>query len=184
MQIKRISSEELEADLIFRLNYLYHATLGQFIAIADNRKEILFVNKKVPQKDIDGFLEVIMFPDYGVAADGAPTRQFLEYVYKKYGFHTYEALFDAHAWRMEQKGKRRVEEVAKTVISLIEKEVNSENPIIKYDEFLAYEICKYSAQLNKSTPKNKMSLGHMYEFYFGYFLGIGLCPNERQCNYS
>lgn len=108
MQVVKITPKELTLDLIFRLNHLYHAELGEFVVMADNRKEILYVNKKVSKKDIDGFLEVIMFPEYAVADDDAPTGQFLDYVYHKYGFHTYMALMDAHSWRMEQKEKARV----------------------------------------------------------------------------
>ncbi len=187
MQVEKITPKELTSDLIFRLNHLYHAELGEFIVMADNRKEILYVNKKVPKKDIDGFLKVVMFPDYAVADDDAPTGQFLDYVYKKYGFSAYRALMDIHSWRMEQKEKKQAEEAAKAIIPLIEKEVNSENPIIKYDEFLNFEIWKHGFHLGKSTPKNTTNYGSVYEFYFGYLLGSGLLKgvfdNESQAGY-
>ena len=174
MTVKRAVPEELTEDLIFRLNHLYHAELGEFIVMADNRKEILYVNKKVPKKDINGFLEVIMFPDYAVADDESPTGDFLNYVYEKYGFYAYRALMDAHSWRMEQKEKKRAEEAAEAIIPLIEKEVNSDNPIVEYDELLNFEIWKHGFHLDKSTPKHTGNYGSMYEFYFGYLLGAGL----------
>lgn len=173
MQVVKITPKELTSDFIFRLNHLYHAELGEFVVMADNRKEILYVNKKVSKKDIDGFLEVIMFPEYAVADDDAPTGQFLDYVYHKYGFHTYMALMDAHSWRMEQKEQARAEEAAKAIIPLIEKEVNSENPIVEYDELLNFEIWKHGFHLDKSTPKNTTNYGSVYEFYFGYLMGAG-----------
>ncbi|MDE5892461.1 MAG: hypothetical protein K2H45_06040 [Acetatifactor sp.] len=142
--------------------------------MTDRKEETLFVNKKVPQEDIDGFLEVIAFPDYWVADDEAPTGQFLDYVYHKYGFHTYKALLDAHTWQMEQKEKKHAEETAKRIIPLIEKEVNSENPIVKYDERLMHEI--WNAGFNKGgkTPKNSTNYENVYVFYLGYLMGAGM----------
>ena len=78
MIVKRVSPKELTSDIIFRLNHLYHAELGKFVAMADRKEETLLVNRKVPQKDIDGFLEVIMFPGYAVNDDETPTGRFLD----------------------------------------------------------------------------------------------------------
>lgn len=174
MQIKRISPEELSKDLIFRLNYVYHTRLNAFIAMTDRAEETLFVHRKVPQQDIDGFLEVIMFPEYGVADYGTPTGQFLEYVCQVYGFHTYSALLDAHNRRMDQKKKKQAEEIAKAIIPLIEKEVNSKNPVVKPDERVMYEIWKTGYQLGRETPENLTNYGSVYEFYYGYLLGAGV----------
>ena len=184
MIVKRVSPKELTSDIIFRLNHLYHAELGKFVAMADRKEETLLVNRKVPQKDIDGFLEVIMFPGYAVNDDETPTGRFLEYVYSKYGFHTYKALLDAHAWQMLQKEKLRAKEWAEAIIPLIEKEVDSENPIVEYDELLAYEIWQHGFHLGKHTPKNTTNYGSVYEFYFGYLMGAGFLKgvfdNESQ----
>ena len=110
MQVEKITPKELTSDLIFRLNHLYHAELGEFIVMADNRKEILYVNKKVPKKDIDGFLKVVMFPDYAVADDDAPTGQFLDYVYKKVRIQYISCIdghsFMAHGAEREETGRR------------------------------------------------------------------------------
>ncbi len=174
MEVKKIQPKELTTDLIFRLNHLYHIKLDEFIVIADNRKDVLYVNKKVPKKDIDGFLEVIMFPDYAVADYESSTGHFLDYVYEKYGFYTYSVLMDEHSWRMEQKEKKWAAETAKAIIPLIEREVNSETTIVEYNEYLNFEIWKHGFHLDKPTPKNTMSYGNIYEFYFGYLLGAGL----------
>ena len=174
MIVKRVSPKELTSDIIFRLNYLHHAELGEFIAITDRKEETLYVNKKVPEKDIDRFLEVIMFPDYWVADEEIGKGKFLEYVYQKYGSHTYRVLLDAHTWRMEQKEKKQAEEAAKAIIALIEKELDSETPIVEYNERLISEIWCAGYDLNRKTPKNITNYGSVYEFYFGYLMGAGL----------
>ena len=174
MQIKRISPEELSKDLIFRLNYVYHTRLNAFIAMTDRAEETLFVHRKVPQQDIDGFLEVIMFPDYCVIDPEGPTGRFLEYVYEKYGFHVYNVLVDSHKWYMEQEEKKQAEERAKAILPLIEKEVNSKKPVVEPDERVMYEIWKAGYQLDRKTPENLTNYGSVYEFYYGYLLGAGL----------
>ena len=149
MIVKKITPKELSTDCIFCLTHLYHAELSEFIAITDRKGEILFVNKKVSKKDIDGFIEVIGFPYHWVADNETLTGKFLNYVYRKYGFHTYKALLDAHAWQMEQKEKKQAEETAKAIIPLIEKEINSEKPIVEYDEQLISEIRHACYHLNR-----------------------------------
>lgn len=174
MQIKRITPKELSTNLIFRLNHLYQVELGEFVAITDGKEEILYVNHNIPQKDVEGFLEVIMFPCYWVADEKTKTGQFLEYVYNQYGFGTYRILMDSHSRRMELQEKERAKESAKAIIPMIEKIVNSEDPVIKFDEYLAFEIWKYGHYLDRKTPKNILSYGTVYEFYFGYLMGAGM----------
>lgn len=174
MVVKRVTPKELPTGLTFILKNLYHADLSKFIAIVDVSKSTLFVNKTVLQKDIDGFLEVITFPDYWVADEESGKGQFLEHVYREYGEHTYRALLDAHTWQMEQKEKRQAAETAKKIIPLIEKEINNENPAVGYNEWLAHEIWNAGYGLNRRTPQNVSNYGSMYEFYFGYLLGAGM----------
>ena len=174
MVVKRVTPKELPTGLTFILKNLYHADLSNFVAMADVNKATLFVNKTVPQKDIDGFLEVITFPNYWVADEESGKGQFLEHVYREYGEHTYRALLDAHTWQMEQKEKRQAAETAKKIIPLIEKEINNENPAVGYNEWLAHEIWNAGYGLNRRTPQNVSNYGSMYEFYFGYLLGAGM----------
>lgn len=173
MKIKRIQPKELPIDLVFRLNHVYRAELGEFRVIADRSKEILYVNKTIPKKDIDRFLEVIAFPDYAVADEESPLGEFLDYVYHKYGFHTYSALMDCHSWQMEQKEKEKAKENAKVIIPLIEKEIDSEMPIVEYDERLIHEIYCAGLDRREKTPKNVSGFGNVYLFYLGYLMGAG-----------
>ena len=172
MTIKRITPKELPADLIFRLNFVYKMELGEFVAISDNKEEILYVNHAVPQKDIDGFLEVIAFPYYWVADETVTeTGKFLQYVYEKYGFGTYSALTDAHKWRMKHEAEQRAKEKAKTIIPLIEKQIKSETPIVKYDENLLHEVFCAGSDRKGRTPDNICSFSSVYLFYLGYLMG-------------
>lgn len=174
MTIKKITPKELPTDLVFRLNYVYKMELGEFVVISDNKEEILYINHTVPQKDIDGFLEVIAFPYYWVADETVTeTGKFLQYVYEKYGFGAYSVLLDSHKWRLNKEAKQRAKEMAKTIIPLIEKQIGSETLIVKYDENLLHEV--YCAGLNRKgqTPENISSFSSVYLFYLGYLMGAG-----------
>ncbi len=173
MQIVRITPKELPTDLIFRLNIMYKMELGEFVAISDNKEEILYVNHTVPQKDIDGFLEVIAFPYYWVADETATeTGKFLQYVYEKYGFGTYRVLLDSHEWRLNKAAEQKAKKTAKKVIPLIEEQIKSETPIVELDEYLLHEV--YSAGLNRKgqTFKNICGFSSVYLFYLGYLMGV------------
>lgn len=174
IKVKKIQPKELPTECVFRLNYLYHAELGKFVAITDRRDEILYINLTVPQNDIEGFLEVIEYPEYAVAEPETKTGEFLDYVYRKYGFHTYLALMDAHSWRMEQRERKKAKETAKAILPIIEKEVNSKTPIAEFDERLMFEIWHAGNNLDRRTPKNIVGYGSVYGFYFGYLMGAGM----------
>ncbi len=172
MQIVRIAPKELPTDLISRLNYVYKMELGEFVTISDNKEEILYVNHTVPQKDIDGFLEVIAFPYYWVADETiTETGKFLQYVYDKYGLGTYRALLDSHSWRMKHEAKQRAKQTAETFIPLIEKQIKSKNPIVKYDENLLHEVFCAGSDKKGKTPDNICGFGSVYLFYLGYLMG-------------
>lgn len=179
MKIKRIHQEGLTEKHIFQLKFLYQTDPAKFVVVADQKEEILYVNRTVPQKDIEGFLEVAMFPEHWVADGETGKGRFLEYVYKKYGDAAYRVLLDSHKWHMRQREKRRAEEKAKAVLPLIEKEAVSENPVVGYDERLLSEIWRTGCRLGRKTPKNVATYGSVYLFYLGYLMGAGMlegCP--------
>lgn len=174
MVVKRISPKELPSNLIFTLNHLYKTELGEFVAMPDQKRGILFVNRSVPQEDADRFLEVIQFPYYWVNDCETGMGEFTDYVFNQYGSGVYRALMDSHQWHMEQMEKARAEEAAKAIIPLIEKELGSETPVVEYDEYLAYKIWEHGFKSKRKTPRNMTCYGSVYEFYFGYLMGAGM----------
>lgn len=172
MHIQKIIPTQLPSELMFRLNHLYHAELGNFVVITDRQVQNLYVNRTIPQTDIEGFCEVI-FSDYLVNDDELGKGIFLEHVFNQYGSAAYRALLDAHTWRMEQEETRKAQEEARRIIPLIEEELTSENPTIEYEERLIFEVWKYGLHLGKKTPNRISSYESIYVFYLGYLLGAG-----------
>ena len=169
MFVKRIKPAELPANLIFQLNYLYHTELGRFVVMVDDKKEVIYVNTSVPEEDAAGFLECVTFPCYWLSDDEAGKGQFLDYVCDRYGYETYRVLVDSH-----REEKRRAQEAAGKIIPLIEKEIESDMPVVEYDEYLAHEVWKHWFGLKRKTPGNMAGYGSVYVFYFGYLMGAGM----------
>lgn len=174
MFVKRIRPAELPANLVFQLNYLYHTELGKFVAAVDDRKEIMYVNLSVPDKDVKGFLECVTFPCYWLNDYEEGMGEFTDYVFDQYGPDVYAVLIDAHRAHMDRERKRRAKEAAEAVVPLIEKELESETPVVKYDEYLISKIWEHGLNLNRNTPENMTGYGTVCVFYFGYLMGAGM----------
>lgn len=174
MFVKRIKPAELPANLIFQLNYLYHTELGKFVVAVDDKKEVIYVDTSVPEEDAAGFLECVTFPCYWLSDDEAGKGQFLDYVCGRYGYETCRILTDSHIQHLVKEETRRAQEAAKEIIPLIEKELESDMPVVEYDEYLAYEVWKHGFDLKRKTTENKTDYGTVYEFYFGYLMGAGM----------
>lgn len=162
----------------FVLNCRYKTGLWGFVAVADHQEGILFVNPDVPQKDVDGFLEVIQFPHYWVRDYEDGMGKFMDYVYEQYGYGVCAMLSDAQKQNLKEEEKRRAKKAAEAIIPLIERELESETPVVKYDEYLAHEIWEHGFELKRSTPGNMANYGNVYEFYFGYLMGAGMLSSS------
>lgn len=177
MLVKRIKPVELPYGLVARLYNTYHTELEKFVVAVDDKKEIIYVNHDVPEKDVEGFQECVTFPYYWINNDDdddGGKGKFLDYVYAQYGYEVYRILTDSHRYRIEREEKRRAQEEAKAVIPLIERELESEVPVVEYDKYLAYEVWKHGFDLKRQTPGNMTDYGDVYVFYFGYLMGAGM----------
>lgn len=172
--VKKIQAKELPEGLAFVLEWFYHTEPDRFTVIFDDKGGVMYVNPHVPQKDIEGFMEVAEFPGHCVADREAGKGKFLEHACKIYGCGVHNILIDAHKEYMKREGKRRAKESAKAVIPLIEKELKSGHPDVEYDEFLIGEIWKQGYSLGKNTQNNVANYGSVYLFYLGYLMGAGL----------
>lgn len=178
MLVKKVQPKELPENIISRLSFFYKVRLGEFVVITDREIETLYVNNSVPQKDIEGFLKVIMFPNNYVCDTEAGEGQFLNYVHEKYGRCTWEILIDAFKWHTDKKKRRRAKETAKEIMPFIRKELESKAPIVKYDERLLYEIQSAGLELNRRTPENIVGYGSVCGFYLGYLMGAGILQDN------
>ena len=58
---------------------------------------------------------------------------------------------------------------------MIENEIQSEKPVIEYDERLSGKVFKAGYEpYSRKTPENITNYGCVYLFYLGYLMGAGM----------
>ncbi len=111
-EIIRIEPLNLPADIVWNFCYRRNVPLKDFVVYIANKENKMYVIKTVPEEDIKKFIEVITFPDFWVNDDDYGMGEYLEYVYKRYGYPAYSELIDSHAFRMEKEKENKAREKA------------------------------------------------------------------------
>lgn len=172
--VKRIKPWELPPVEILSLKYTYRIELCDFILSVDFKKRILYVKDSVPEDDIEGFLECINFPYSYVADEEIGNGKFMEYVYEKYGFSTYNILFNAHSeWRRRERKRIANEHISKFLPLIHEKTEK-----LDIDEALLFAAWDVGYSIDKKTPENLVNYGIEYVFSLGYLMGSGVVSND------
>lgn len=176
IEIKKIEPIDLPANLISRLERVYHIALRDFAMMIDKKNLIMYVNTSVPEEDVQCFVDYIYYPGESI---NTGKEDFINYVIDTYGDAVYIELFEGYKHLKGREQEIRTEKLAKVAIPMIEKEIESEKPVIEYDERLLHKV--YSAgyePFNRKTPENITNYGCVYLFYLGYLMGAGLLKND------
>lgn len=172
IDIRRIEPVDLPANLIFRLERVYHTALRDFAMMIDEKNWIMYVNTSMPEEDVQCFVDYIYYPGESINTE---KEDFINDVVGIYGDSVYMELFNGYQHLRGQERERKAAKLAKIAIPLIKKEIESEKPVIEYDERLLHKV--YSAgyePFNRKTPDNITNYGCVYLFYLGYLMGAGL----------
>lgn len=173
LEVIRIEPLELPADIVWKISGLHHITPKDFNVYVQETKGKMYVNKNVPEKDIEKMIEIATFPGRYILDDDTEMGQFMDYVYEKYGYPAYSTICNCHEWRMKQQDEQRAKEQLQEVLPLIEKIEASDHPTVHYNEYLIYEVSKNGRKSKRKTAKNIVSYDDIYVFYLGYLVGIG-----------
>lgn len=166
---KRIKQTELPYNLIFQLQSQYETERSDFVVCMERRKRILYLNDSVPEKDIQGFVECINYPDYYVN-DDAGMGKFLEHVFNTYGREVYRIVLDLHDWWRCEKRK----EASKTKIRKLQPKIEELRLNKEIDETLLLAAHECGNAIKGKTAENLISHGDEYIFYLGYLTGNGV----------
>lgn len=172
--VKRIVSGELPVSLIFRLNYLSHTKLNDFVVIYDANKQVLYVNERVPEADISRLVEYASFTGPYINMD--ETENGLgclgDYIYNKYGECAWKCLLDAYNSRQKAMKMFRAEKQAEEIIPLI-KAVDVSDEADVFDEYLTCSISQAGMKTGARTACNLIGYDTKYVFWLGYLIGSG-----------
>lgn len=180
-KIEVIKAEPLELpkEIIWHFSAKSHvSSLKDFIVYVCDKESKMYVNPSVPQKDIEKFIEVITFPEHWVDDENGGMGEFLDYVYKTYGYPAYETLIDSHSWRLNKEEERKAKEKADIIKPLLDEIAKSEHPAINYNAKLIYEIKEAGSNCGMKTSRAKIGYGDIYIFYLGYLAGSGIVNTD------
>lgn len=171
LEVIRVEPLDLPADIVWQISGLHHITPKEFNVYIS--KGEMYVNKSVPEKDIEKMVEIATFPGRYIFDDDTEMGQFMNYVFDAYGMAAVNTICNYHDWKMEQQDEQRAKERLQEVLLMIEKIEESDHPAIHYNEHLIYEVSKMGRKSKRKTAKNIVSYDDIYVFYLGYLVGIG-----------
>lgn len=102
IEVIRTDPLDLPADIVWQISGLHHITPKDFKVYVQEAKGKMYVNKSVPEKDIEKMIEVATFPGRYILDDDTEMGQFMDYVYQTYGYPAYSTICNCHEYRMKQ----------------------------------------------------------------------------------
>lgn len=176
LEVIRTDPLDLPADIVWQISGLHHITPKDFKLYISKGK--MYVNKSVPEKDIEKMVEIATFPGRYILDDDTEQGEFMNYVYEAYGMAAVNTICNYHEWRIKQQDEQRAKEQLQEVLPLIEKIEKSDHPAIHYNEYLIYEVSKMGGKSKRKTAKNIVSYEDIYIFYLGYLAGSGVVNTD------
>lgn len=174
--VERIAPGELSSILCFRLNHKYHTELGKFVVMFDTKQQILYVNRNIPEDDIQKFRDIASWAGPYINNPDCPLSDVLNYVYETYGHNVSGILMEAYQDRRHKvedaKAKERSDKIAPLIQEYMDSVVNDEVPDV-YDEMLVSHIWDAGREEERHTAHNLTSYSTKYVFYLGYLMGAG-----------
>lgn len=180
ISVQKVDARELSATMIFILKTLYNVESSDFTVIYDNKYSILYVNGKIPQKDIKRFMQMAGYEGKDINDPDAAVSGVVDYIMRKYGYSTRKILWDFQNERRRKKESEKAKEKAAEVYRLIhEYAMNEDNPdVFAGKEFLIYHLKCMEMDSNRKTVENMVGYSTKMVFLYGYLLGIGVITKD------
>lgn len=176
IKVKKIAPAQLPDLLRYRLKHKYHMEQWDFVVAFDERKQIMYVDKKIPDEDIQKFVNVASWPELGINDPDCLIAETVDYIYETYGWSVWNIILSNHTQRYEKMEMERAQERAAELLPLIRGKMDSvidgdiPDP---FDERLA--SCLSDA--GRKADRDRNMSGHVtgtdtkYVFYLGYLTG-------------
>ena len=175
LEVIRIEPLDLPADIFWQISGLHHITPKDFKVYVQEVKGKMYINKAVPEKDIEKMIEIATFPGRYILDDETAMGQFMDYVYETYGYPAYSTICNYHEWRMKQQDEQRAKEKVQSAIPSIEKMIETG----MFDENMIHEAYKAGSDRKGKTPKNICSFYSVYPYCLGSLVGSGALKEKH-----
>ena len=169
IEIIKVEPLELPHDIVWYISGKHHISMKDFYVYIHETKGVMYVNKCVPEKDIEKIIEIVTFPGRYILDDETESGKFMDYVYEAYGYPAYESIQNYHDWMLRQQDEQRAREKVQSVIPSIEKMINAG----MIDEYMIHEAYKAGSDKKGKTFKNICGFSTIYTYCLGYLAGSG-----------
>ena len=192
ISVRKVEACELTTTMIFILKGLYRTELSEFIVMSDIRQNILYVNSKIPARDVKRFLQIAGYQGECINDPDSDVYEVSNYILHKYGYSTLKILQDFYN---DKRRKRESEKAQGQVAGLYQAirnyELDDDIPDAFHGrEFLIYHLMSLAREQKKKTVEHMVGYDIKTVFLYGYFLGLGVitennesCEDEKKTEY-
>lgn len=177
LQIKKITSSELSKTEVFLLSFYYRTAPSDFVVLYVKKRNMLLINARVPDDDVEKFIQFADYDRGDIDIEGCEMGKELNYIYQKYGFSAWSALFDCYKNKRDKfhdmQAKTRAEEIYEQLLPwMMDEEMDR-----LFDERLLLHLKRLA---NGEGSHRTRSDGNKTIFLFGYLMGQGIIKREER----
>lgn len=181
--VSKIAASDLPSLMTFALKHVYQVELKDFVVMYNNKFNILYVNNKIPVKDIRKFMLVVGYEGKYINDINSGIGTAANYIAKNYGESTWRILFDFYKERIKREESAKAQEKAAGVYQIIQEyEADDDLPdIVCNREYLIYHLAHKAMGENRKTYNKVIGYADKIVFLYGYLVGKGiLVENEKE----
>lgn len=184
IEVKKIAPAQLPRLLWYLLKHKYHTEQWDFVVAFDEREQIMYVDQKVPDEDIQKFVKAASYPECNINDPDCPIAEIADYIYDTYGWNVWSIILSNHTRRWEKMEMERARERAAALLPLIRGEIDA---VIDGDIPDPFDECLASCLIDagRKVDRDRNMSGYVtrtdtkYIFYLGYLVGSGKIKKEE-----
>ena len=185
IEVKIIAPAQLPDLLWFVLKHKHHTEQWDFVVAFDGRNQIMYVDKKIPDDDVQKFVKAASWPEGNINDPECPITKTVEYIYETYGWNVWSIILDNYRSRYEKMETAKAQERAEELLPMIRREIDAvidgELPDI-FDERLVAGVSSAGREADRDRDMHWHAVGSgtKYVFYLGYLMGSGKIKEDTK----
>lgn len=178
IEVKKIAPAQLPDLLWYLLKHKYHTEQWDFVVAFDERKQIMYVDQKISNEDIQKFVKAASWPEGNINDPDCLIAETVEYIYETYGWNVWSIILDNYRSRYEKMETAKAQERAVELLPLIRSEIDAvidgDLPDI-FDEHLVASVSDAGREADRDRDMHWRAVGSgtKYVFYLGYLMVSG-----------
>ncbi|MEQ2697933.1 hypothetical protein AAAV70_07370 [Hungatella hathewayi] len=185
IEVKKIAPAQLPRLLWYLLKHKYHTEQWDFVVAFDEREQIMYVDQKVPDEDIQKFVKAASYPECNINDPDCPIAETVDYIYETYGWNVWSIILDNYRSRYEKMETAKAQERATELLPLIRREIDAAIDGDVHDPFDG-RVASCLSDAGRKADRDRNMSGYVtgtdtkYVFYLGYLMGSGKIKEEAE----